>query len=392
MTPPVTPFALTPLVTPSEARGLHVSPFVSVRHAEPSDNRALIDIAAACPMEGDIALAMTRAPDFFQLNRLEGAQWRVGVAEVDSRVVGCVMGAERRTYLHGVERTTLYTGDLKVHPAFRGTGVADALSEWVRSALAEMAPTDTPVLLTILGGNRAMERRTIGRGKVPRFERFATIRAHSIPLLLPRGFGETSLHCLRATPNDIEEMASLWGRIAPTRQFAPVHTADGLADVIANAPGLEISDFVLARDSGGRLLGFLGWWDQSSFKQLRVVRYSPRLQVVRAVMNGVARLTNGVPLPQGGEQLRYCTAVYVCVPCERPEVLRALIRASYSELHRARYAFATIGLDVRDPLCAALGGLFAQPTDAHAYVCTPLGDYAGRPLTDRPLYYEIALV
>ena len=124
-------------------------PTICIRDAEPSDNDALIDVAAACPMEGDITLAMTRAPDFFQLNRLEGAQWRVGVAEVDGRVVGCVMGAERRAYLHGVERTTLYAGDLKLHPAFRGTGVADALSEWVRCALAEMAymrfaPLDMP--------------------------------------------------------------------------------------------------------------------------------------------------------------------------------------------------------------------------------------------------------
>ena len=371
---------------------LTARPTICVRDAEPSDNQALIDLAAACPMEGDIALAMTRAPDFFQLNRLEGAEWRVGVAEVDARVVGCVMGAARRAYLHGVERTTLYTGDLKVHPAYRGTGVADALSEWVRCALAEMAPTDTPVLLTILGGNRAMERRTLGRGRVPRFERFATIRAHSIPLLLPRRFGARSLRCLRATENDIEEMAALWHTVAPTRQFALAHTADSFAEWIATAPGLELSDFRLGRDSAGRLLGFIGWWDQKSFKQLRVLRYSPRLNVVRTLINGVASLARGVSLPEVGEPLRYCTAVSVCVPPEQPEVLQALVRSSYHELRAGRYAVATIGLDVRDPLCAALGGLFAQPTDSHAYVCTAVGDYAGPSLTDRPLHYEIALV
>jgi GNAT superfamily N-acetyltransferase len=374
------------------AATLAARPSVYIRDAEPSDNHALIDLAAACPMEGDITLAMTRAPDFFQLNRLEGAQWRVGVAEVDGQVVGCVMGADRRAYLHGVERTTLYAGDLKVHPAFRGTGVADALSEWVRCALAEMAGSDVPILLTILGGNRAMERRTVGRGSVPRFERFATIRAHSIPLLLPRRFGDRSLRCRRATVNEIEEMAGFWCAVAPTRQFAPVHTADSLAEWIANAPGLEISDFRLVRDRGGRLLGFLAWWDQSSFKQLRVIRYSARLRVVRTVINGIARLTRSVTLPDLGAPLRYCTAVHVCVSPERPEVLRTLVQSTYGELRDARYAAATIGLDMRDPLRGALGGLFAQPTDSHAYVCTSIGDYAGPSLADRPLHYEIALV
>jgi hypothetical protein len=237
-----------------------------------------------------------------------------------------------------------------------------------------------------------MERRTVGRGRVPRFERFATIRAHSIPLLLPRRFGDKSLRCRRATINDIQEMAELWGAVAPTRQFAPLHTADSLTGWIANAPGLEISDFRLARDSAGRLLGFLAWWDQASFKQLRVMRYSSRLKAARTLINSLATLTRGVTLPHGGEQLRYCTAVHVCVPPERPDVLRAVLRSSYDELHSERYAFATIGLDICDPLRGALGGLFSQPTDSHAYVCAAAGDYAGPSLAERPLYYEIALV
>ena len=374
------------------ATTLTARPAICVRDAEPSDNDALIEIAAACPMEGDIGLAMTRAPDFFQLNRLEGTSWRVGVAEVDGRVVGCVMAAERRAYLHGVERTTLYTGDLKVHPTMRRAGIADVLSEWSRCALAEMGGTDAPILLTILGGNRAMERRTIGRGRVPRFERFATIRAYSIPLLVPRRRSTSSFRISRATASDIEEMIELWRRVAPSRQFAPVLTPEGLGEWIASAPGLEISDFRLARNSTGRLVGFLAWWDQSSFKQLRVTRYSARLGVARAILNGIAGLTNGVKLPSAGDWLRYRTAVHVCVPFERPDVLRALVYSSYGELRAARYGFATIGLDVRDPLCAALGGLFTQPTDSHAYVCTAMGDYAGPSLADRPLHYEIALV
>ncbi|HEY2378220.1 MAG TPA: GNAT family N-acetyltransferase [Gemmatimonadaceae bacterium] len=367
-------------------------PAICVRDADAGDNDALLEIAASCPMEGDIALAMTRAPDFFQLNRLEGAQWRVGVAEMDGRVVGCVMGAQRRAYLNGEERWTFYTGDLKVHPTKRRAGVADALSEWVRTALGDMGGSGAPVLLTILGGNRAMERRTLGRGRVPRFERFATIRAFSIPLLFPRRFGQTSPRVHRATMADIEEMIVLWKRVAPARQFAPVLTPESFAEWVASAPGLDVSDFRLARDSAGRLLGFLGWWDQSSFKQLRVMRYSPRLGVVRAVINGLASLTHGVALPSPGEALRYCTATHVCVPGEKSDVLRALVRSSYGELRDSRHAFATIGLDVRDPLCGALDGLFVQPTDSHAFVCTALGDYSGPSLVDRPLQYEIALV
>ena len=365
---------------------------VHVRDAVNADDEALRAIAASCPMEGDITLRVTREPDFFALNRLEGHDWRVGVAEADGRVVGCVMAAERRAYLHGAGQRTLYAGDLKVHPRMRGAGVADALSQWVARALHDMGGLDAPILLTILAGNNAMERRTSGRGGMPNFLRFATIRAFSIPLLFPRRFTDTRLRVSVAKLRDIEEMVQLWERVAPKRQLAPVFTADTLERWIAGAPGLDISSYRLARDVTGRLVGFMAWWNQTPFKQATVLRYSPRLQAVRVMLNGVATVTSGVRLPDAGAQLKYCTAFHVCVPGGSPDVLRALVRSSYSELRAARYAFATIGLDERDPLCTALDGLFAQPTDVHAYVCTPGGDYTGPSLADRPLHYEIALV
>ncbi len=365
---------------------------VQVRDAVADDDAALRAIAAACPMEGDISLRITRDPDFFQLNQLEGSQWRVGVAEVDGRVVGCAMGAERIAYLHGVEQRTLYAGDLKVLPTMRGTGVADALIRWVMATLLDMGGSDVPILLTVLAGNRAMERRTSGRGTTPGVAHFATMRAFSVPLLFPRAFKENGLRVSIATSRDIEEMVELWSRVAPGRQLAPVLTAATFEHWIARAPGLGISSYRLARDASGRLAGFMAWWDQVTFKQSHVLRYSRRLRVARALLNGAASVTRGTPLPDAGELLRYCTALNVCVPGEAPEVLRALVRSSYAELRDAGYAFATIGLDVRDPLCAALDGLFAQPTDVNAFIYTTSGDYAGPSLADRPLHYEIALV
>src|SRR5262249_5084950 len=163
-----------------------VGPIVQVRDARRDDNAALLALAAACPMEGDISFAVSREPDFFALNRLEGAKWRLGVAQSpslsDGDVVGCVMAAARSTYLRGEPRATLYAGDLKVHASVRRTGVADALTEWAVETLSDLGGNDTPVLVTVLAGNRAMERRVHGRGGAAAFTRFATIRAFSIPL------------------------------------------------------------------------------------------------------------------------------------------------------------------------------------------------------------------
>ncbi len=363
---------------------------ICVREAEPRDNDALRAIAAACTMNGDIALCVTREPDFFALNRLEGDGWRAGVAEVDGDVVGCVMVAEREAYLNGRVTQTFYGGDLKVHPAHRGAGVANALTRWAYDYAADVAGADVPVLLTVLRGTRPMERRTDGRAGLPPCTLLRTIRAYSIPLFWPRRREPVGgIRVVDASLADCEEMAHLWRRVAPDRQFAPLLDARAIAAAMS-VPGDVRYRIARARD--GSILGFAGWWDQNEFKQTHVIRYSRRLAVARAVTNTAARILGTPGLPAPGEQLRYRTAVNVCVPNHSPAVLGALVRHACAEFREQSYPFITIGLDMRDPATAALRGLFAQPTGIGAYISTPSGAYRGPDLSGRPMHYEIALV
>lgn len=376
------------------------------RDAVPGDNEALMALAAACPMEGEMTLCVERAPDFFALNRLEGDRWRVGVVDdgaagAAGALAGCVAVTERCAYLHGRPAQTLYLSDLKVHPAHRGAGVADALSRYCREAVRAVGGERAPTLVTVLAGNARMERRARGPRGLPTLTRFATLRAHAVGLLWRRPPPTApDLAVSRAELRDLEEMAALWARVAPGRQFAPVLDAAGLARWIAAAPGLDLSCYFIARRGDGRLAGFFALWDQSVLKQLRVLRYAPRAAAFRVAFNVAAPLVGAPRLPPPGATLRYLTAVHVCVPAEEPAVLRALLIHAYNETRGPRgggaggggYAFFTVGLDERDPLSAALAGLLAQATRIGAYVTTPAGRYTGPSLDDRPLHYEIALV
>jgi hypothetical protein len=195
-----------------------------------------------------------------------------------------------------------------------------------------------------------------------------------------------------ATEAGLEEMADLWSDVAPTRQFAGVMNAEWLAHWIGQASGLSLSDYLVARDRAGRLLGFMGTWDQRELKTLRVLRYSPGLSVLRGVMSALAPLTGATAPPAVGKALHHASAIHVCVPSHRPDVLRALVIAAYNRLRRTDRVFLQIALDVRDPLISALGGILATPTVIHAYATTPDGSWQGGPLDDRPLHFEIALV
>ena len=363
-----------------------------VRDATSADNDELIALAAACAMAGDMSLRIDRGPDFFALNRLEGERWQVGVAVADEKVVGCVAASERKAFVNGVEMRTGYAGDLKVHPLYRDTAIADALSHYAERAFAVLPPA-APVIITVLAGNRPMERRLSGPRGVPPFRKIATIRTHSIPILRPRrdrtGNG---VRIDAAKWSDVGQMVKLWRKVAPQRQLAPAFTAKSLSAWIGAAPGLDISDYRIARSTAGEMLGFLAVWDQRSFKQLVVVGYSPRMKLVRTAFNAIATMLGAERLPRSGAPLSCVSAAHVCVPSHRPEVLRSLILSAYNDFVGAGCSFMNVGLDTRDPLTGGLVGLLAQPTDVNAYAVTGRRGVAPELLDSRPMHYEIALV
>lgn len=365
---------------------------LTAREATPADNNALVALSIACPMEGDIGLAIDRTPDFFVLNRLEGRTWQVGVVDgPDGRPIGCIAIAGRDVYLNGEQRPAMYISDLKVHPAHRGGEAADALVIWARDACVAAHGPEVLAFLTVLAGNTSMLRRMEGPRGLPVIERVATFRSHTIPILWPRRPSrERALTVTRAQPSEVPEMAAVWARLAPARQFAAVHDTGSLAAWIDAAPGLDLSDYRVARRPDGTLAGFLGVWDQSGFKRLRVTGYSRRLGAVRAAFNALAPVVGGTKLPAPGGALRNLTAVHVCTPPDDPAVLRALVLDAYDANRRRGYSFLNVGLDIEDPLAAGLKGLLAQPTDVWMCVAT-LGGPAP-PLDGRPSHHELALV
>ena len=364
---------------------------IEAREATPADNEALVELSVACPMEGDIGLAVDRAPDFFALNRLEGPAWQVAVVDgPDGRPVGCIAIAERAVHVNGEARPGMYISDFKVHPAHRGGGAADALILWARDACVAAHGPGVLAFLTVLAGNKAMVRRMEGPRGLPVITRVATFRSHTIPLLGRRRLRRPLVTVAPASPADLGEMGDLWARLAPGRQFAAVHDAGSLEQWIAGAPGLTLSDHRVARRPDGSLAGYLGVWDQAAFKRLRVTGYSRRLGAVRAVFNALGPLAGATKLPAPGGPLRNLTAVHLCVPPGEPDVLRALVLDAYNASRGKGYSFLNVGLDVTDPLGAGLKGLLAQPTDV--WVCVASLGGAPPALDGRPSYHELALV
>lgn len=365
-------------------------PSILVREARAGDDDALVRLAACCPMRGEIDLCIDRAPSFFAPLLAAGSPFRVAVAERAGEVAGCVALSERPSWLGGARRTIVYASDLRVHPGLRGTGATPALIEWLRARAREIGGDEQPVVLTVLAGNAPMERLARGENGLPRLERFATMRNFAIPVLRRRASDEGAA-VSEAQPHELDEMAALWARVAPQRQCAPALDAREIARFAIAAPGLSLEDYLLARDARGRLRGFLAVWDQHAIKRLRVLRWSPRLRLARALLNLLSPLTGLSRLPRAGQPLHAPGVLHLCVPGDDPIALRSLLLAALARLRGTSAHLLNLGLDVRDPLTAALRGLWAQPTDFHARITAPSGSWLGTALDDLPFHLDVPL-
>lgn len=370
------------------------SPRIVVRQATPADNAALIDLAARCPMRGSIGLRIDRDPDFFALHRLEGSASRVWVTEhEDDGIVGCVAAAPRDVWLQGHPTTVVYAGDFKVHPAHRGSCVADVLQRTVLDAARDAGDGDPLIHFTVLDGNRAMERRLHGPRGLPRMHRVATLATYSIPLLWPRTRDRSSApHIESASTHDLEAMAALWARMAPGREFAPRFDADTLHAWIRAAPSLSLEQYLVARDARGNVTGFLAWWDQRTMKTLRVVTHSVMSALVSELLRAASPMLGSAPPPRRGEPLHVATVLHACVPSDRPGILRALLLEAYRRARGADRVLLNITLDVRDPLGSALHGLLATRTTIGAYAMSESDRWARPRFGARPVHFEAVFV
>lgn len=364
---------------------------IVIRMATPEDNAELVALSAACPMRAGMTLCVHRDPDFFALSRLQGDPWYVAVAEdPHAGVIGCGGGAVRRLWLGGRPTSVMYAGDFKLHPRFRGRGLADRL---LRAGWPLCEEAGIPSFMAALAGNAPIERRVASPPPgLPKPGLLGTVRVYT--LLLP-GVRLTrpprGIHVRAATPGDVEALIALWNRVAPGRDGAPVLDAPTLLAFVESAPGLSLSDYLLAF-CGDTLIGSVGVWNQDRFKETHVLDFGVGIDLVRRVHDLVARPLGWPLLPERGQALRALHAIHLCVPGSEPAALTALLYEARRRCVRDGAVAFELGLDRREPLIRALRPFPRLGVDVHCYLSPVPGSDAPPPPGAVPLHFETALV
>ncbi len=130
-------------------------PGLIVREATVADNDSLIALELQPPLViGREEESYDRSPDFFACHRLQG-EYRIVLAELDRRAVGVMAGVIHTPVIQRRPHRLVYIRQARIHPEFRGRGLAWALSRdlfaWAGTRRAEgpyylIAPENEPSL------------------------------------------------------------------------------------------------------------------------------------------------------------------------------------------------------------------------------------------------------
>jgi GNAT superfamily N-acetyltransferase len=337
-----------------------------IREAALDDNERLIELIRRCPMRGQLQVYLDRYPDFFAMTRLQGDRSYIYVAEdVRGDLVGSVVLIERQEYWHGKLVKVLHIGDLRTHPAWRGTRIAAKFVEIYRHKLLSEGYHHGSA--EIMEGNAApvKAQRLLGDAIKVCYD-----GAIDLYQLLPLWNYRPSkqYRYRRAEPEDLPAIAALLSRSYESNPGAPAFTEEFLARSIEAHGSFGLQNIWLAENDAGEILACLGTWDQKSLRRTVAVRLSRFFRLVVRLLAWLGAIWKVPPVPVEGRPLRY---LYLRWPACQPtavSALRNLVRVVMREVRQqGEHQFVAVGFHEKDRLKQCLRAIIRVKTKVHLY-------------------------
>lgn len=334
--------------------------------ATPADDPAIRRLLANNPVPGQITVTYEREPDYFLGCGTMGRFCQVLVArrQPGGEVAAVATRTTRPLFVNGQIEEVGYIGQLRVDERFRGRWVVSGGFHYFHHLHADGRVAG--YITTIIEGNTQAQGLLVDRARrhfpvyreVDRLCTAAIILKKPLFRLRSRNPQQSAAFPWDATrsmfeirsaaPADLPAIAAFLRQHGPTKQFFPVYTEDDFC----NSPttrGFQAEDFIVARRQG-EIVGVIGLWDQSSYKQTVVRDYNGSLRRLRPLLNGWLRLSGAKPLPSPGQPIHFAYASFICVAENRPDIFGILLQNVYNLAVERGYAYLMVGLSTRDPL------------------------------------------
>ena len=367
-----------------EKRKYKKSEQMKIRQATPVDNEKLLELSRETPMLGSLVINVDRSPDYFCLARLQGENCKIFIAEKNDEILGMIGCSFREITLFGKLTPIAYIGGIKIRESAKSGLTVFRLMKKMKDYLLESKIKFAVIL--ILNDNKAMTNLLSGRAGIPAFHLLAKYHiTYIIPLYSLKSTGNYTIR--ESKPSDLEEIVNLFSQFYKDVELSPKWTPGFFTRLLEQSPNYNYSSILIALKNGN-IVAALSLWDQSSFKQTVIERYSRWFKGLRFLTTPLHLL------PRVGEPLsEICLRHAVYAEGYEPAV-KDLVRAAIKK-HRKEYRFFRAGFQDGDPLNNSTKGFPKMKIGLNLYAgfredCTDTNDIIDR-LSQLKIWEDLSL-
>ncbi|NHB57063.1 GNAT family N-acetyltransferase [Acinetobacter shaoyimingii] len=334
-------------------------------------------IAEAMPSNGMI-LSFDRAPSYFQATRTLYTQPEIKVLVMDDqpdRIIGMVNFGWKDCYINGQHSTIRYVADLRLRSKARGQNTLDIIVEYLYQNVPRESFYESVVLNDNLMARHVLHR---PREKFPVPFMYDDITTYTISKVKPPA-SNLNLRIQTMDETWIERVNQFVDALKDDFNFLPTYDFNQLKEGNHHYwKGMQLSDFSVVLNPENEIVGLFGLWNQKSFKQTRVKKYSLSLKLLRPFYNAWAKQTGQLLLPKEQDSFDYLMLHSALCKPSNVEVYQYILYQAYIQMkQRNKNAFCTT-LAHKDPRITAMKdvkahvmhathGLHSYETDAYQY-------------------------
>ncbi len=358
---------------------------IQLKSADFSDNNNILSLIEKTPQQGLVVLNFERSPCFFHGSNVSTQEPFVTVAQDEGtgEAVAVYSNGKRDVFYNGKVKSLRYCSDLRIAKSHRGKGLVRKLIE---ESQREMKEGEYSQMVILKENAASLISVASGRNGLATFYPMGSLTTYLISTAYDFSF--SSKYVVRtATEDDIPEMQRLFDREASKKQFYPAYDFSkiGSDDYYR---GLHISDYYLAIDGDG-IVGILGTWKQSTFKQTRVVEYPFWMRFLRPYYNLWTRYFGGFPLPLKSDVAEYVSLHSVISKDNQTDIMSCLLTNVRKAMSKKGEKTLVVGFTDSDPLSESLKGFVYKTMESNHYIGGFDGDVTESLDSSLPLYVEV---
>ncbi len=339
----------------------------STRLLTPEDNEKMLELLKASPIEsGDLSICFDRQPDIFIMANLKYKPAKYIGLFIGDRLIGFGLVGYHIGMFNSTAQEVYHLSNIFVDKEYRGRGF---LLRAHRMFFEEVLDKSLPGYAVIMKGNKNAER-YIGwqSKKYPYMPKSSLLSEYDVRNIIITTKKRESKEVVRkATGKDIGTIISLLKDEFSNRLFAPDISDVSFQMNIRERPDFSISNYyVVERNS--QVIGVCAAWDCSSFKQIRILKYSRKFRLIKNGYNLIAPLLKLPRLPYPGQAFKAIYITDVSIKNRDPRVFNALLRKVYNEYKQKEFNLIVLGSYKNDQLLDATNDFFYQSVESNVYL------------------------